>query len=464
MTDYARSYREKHGLTPSNGEPIVITEMANARRLIGAHGEDLRYSKQLGCWFVWDSRRFVEDLTGRAQQLAQDVVHSTLDVVGAESDDQTKREKFKAWLAAQRASSVRGVLDLAWSEPGVAVTVDELDADPWLLNLENGVLDLRTLGFRDHDPGYNITKIVQAPYLTDAASPAFDEFIQRVLPDEEVRGFVQRGLGRCVTGDVGDQHLFIPHGGGANGKSTLLNSVRRLLDDYAVHLHPDVLMATKHNQHPTALTDLLGARFAMTIEVEQGKRLAESLVKMLTGGENIRARRMHRDFFEFAPTHKLWLACNHLPTIWGADEAIWRRILVIPFTVTIPEDERDPDLPEKIWAERAGLLRWLIDGYRAWREIGLDPPEAVRVRTERYRSDQDHLGAFLEQRCDTSDPRASTPVKDIREAYETWCEGGQLEPLSKTVWGRNLSERGFEPDPANRHRRIGLKLKREAAP
>jgi putative DNA primase/helicase len=281
--------------------------------------------------------------------------------------------------------------------------------------------------------------------------------VRHVLPDAEVRGFVQRALGRTLTADVSDQRLYIPHGTGANGKSTLLGLVRRLLEGYGVHLHPDVLLVTKHAQHPTALTDLLGARFAVTVEVEQGRRLAESLVKTLTGGENIRARQMHRNFFEFSPTHKLWLCCNHLPTVWGADEAIWRRILVVPFTVTIPEDEQDRDLPAKLWKERAGVLRWLVDGYRAWREIGLDPPEAVRARTDRYRADQDHLGAFLEQCC-TVEPDTTVMSKDLRSSYEQWCEDAQQEPLNKTVFGRSLSDRGHEPDPGNRNRRVGLTL------
>lgn len=434
-----------------------ITDLWNARRLIETHGTELRHAPQLGAWLVWDGRRWAEDVTGEAVRRAKRVIDDLREVVFSDEEPSAQRRRLAAWQRAQQAGRIDGLLRLASTEPGVPVLVSNLDADPWLLNVANGTLDLRSGELREHRRGDLITKLIDVDFDPDATAPTFERVLERVLPDRDVRSFTQRALGSALTGDVSDQVLNLAHGDGANGKSTILNLVRRLLADYAVQLAPDVLWTSARDQHPTGLTDLRGARLAVTIEVEQGRGLAESLVKSLTGGEPIRARRMRCDYFEFAPTHTIFVACNHLPVVRGADDGIWRRLVVIPFLVTIPPAERDPHLPERLWAEREGVLAWLVAGCLAWQRDGLSPPPTITATTESYRVEQDHLGGFLAARCEFgSSYQAATG--DLRLAYETWCEQAGAEPLSRTMFGRMLGDRGIPASRDKRHRQ-GLQLK-----
>jgi putative DNA primase/helicase len=445
----------EHKLTGDGGVPPQITDLANARRLVAAHGEDLRYAPELGMWLAWNGRRWAEDATGEASRRAKDVVDALRSLVlSAGTDSAAQRKLLSGWQRSQQSSRIEGMLRLAATEPGVPVLAGALDADPWLLNVADGTVELTTGMRRDHRRDDLITKLAPVDYEGADHAPTFHQFLNRVLPDPDVRTFVQRALGSSLTADVGDQVLFIANGPGANGKSTLLNLIRRILGGYAVQLPPELLMASKHDAHPTGLTDLRGVRFALTIEVEQGRRLAEALVKMLTGGERIRARRMRQDFFEFSPTHKIWLACNHLPLVHGADDGIWRRILVVPFNVTIPEHERDGNLPEKLWAERTGILIWLLDGCLAWHEHGLMPPASVVGASNRYRTEQDHLGGFLEACC-TINEHARADAKVLRTRYEKWCAEAGDEPITKAAFGRELADRGY-PSSRDRRSRLGL--------
>jgi putative DNA primase/helicase len=446
--------------TPPNGAGIVVTDLANARRLIDHHGADLLYASQLGRWFVWDGRRFAEDTTGGAARRAKDVVDHLVDLLRDVADTAERKRLFTDWIRAQHASRIEGMLALARTEPGVPVTVDQLDADPLLLNIENGTLDLRARELRPHARGDRITKLAPVGYDSNAEAPRFHAFLERVLPDAGIRGYVQRVLGMGITGDVSEQRLPIAHGAGANGKSTLLGVVHGVLGDYACQLAPDVLLLTQHLQHPTSLMPLRGARLAISVEVEEGRRLAEVLVKQLTGGEQVVARYMRQDFVSFDPTHTIVLACNHLPAVGGDDHAIWRRLAVVPFDVQVPEEEQDRHLPGKLGEERAGILNWLLDGYAAWQRQGLAPPDAVTARTERYRQEQDHLGGFLADCCDIG-AGFTADSKKLRESYESWCEDAGLEPLSKRYFGLRLGERF--PTDKSRRRRLGLRLQREAA-
>jgi putative DNA primase/helicase len=442
---------------PKNGEGIVVTDLANARRLVDRHGDDLLYVPRVG-WFVWDSRRFAEDVTGEAARRAKDTVDHLVDLLREVQDTAERKRLFADWLRSQHASSIEGMLTLARSEPAVVATVDQLDADPWLLNLENGTLDLRERVLRPHDRADRITKLAPARYDPDAAAPRFGAFLERVLPNEQVREYMQRVLSMGLTGDVSEQRLPIAHGTGANGKSTLLGAARGALGDYACQLAAETLLFTKFPQHPTNLMELRGARLAVSVEVEEGRRLAESLVKQLTGGELVVARYMRQNFVSFAPTHTIVLACNSLPAVWGSDNAIWRRIAVVPFDVHVPESEQDKGLPDKLREERAGVLNWLLDGFAAWQRDGLNPPEEVTARTAQYRQEQDHLGGFLTACCDI-DTGYTASAKELRERYETWCGETGLEPLSKTAFGTRIGERF--PTDKSRRRRLGLRIRSE---
>jgi putative DNA primase/helicase len=270
---------------------------------------------------------------------------------------------------------------------------------------------------------------------------------------------VQRAVGYALTASTTAQCLFFLHGGGANGKSTLLTLLGLLLGDYARHAAPELLTYKKSDRHPTELADLFGARLVTSVEVDEGKRLAETLVKQMTGGDRMKARFMHADFFQWLPTHKLFLAANHQPQIRGTDYAIWRRIHLIPFTVTIPEGERDEELPAKLEAELSGILNWAIAGCLDWQRNGLGVPQAVKDATNTYRAEQDILGDFLAEKC-MKDPQATVLSQTLYAVYAVWCEAGKETALNKNAFGRALTERGFSDGKGAKGARIrrGLRL------
>jgi putative DNA primase/helicase len=242
--------------------------------------------------------------------------------------------------------------------------------------------------------------------------------------------------------------LFFLHGMGANGKSTLIGVLQGLLGEYAKQAAPELLVSRGGDRHPTELADLFGARFVASIEVDEGKRLAETLVKQMTGGDRMKGRFMRQDFFEWEPTHKLILAANHRPEIRGTDYAIWRRIHLVPFTVQIPEEERDKQLPAKLRVELPGILTWAIAGCLDWRRNGLGVAEAVREATEGYRAEQDILSDFLEDEC-TLGPDLWVSASSLHEAYVAWSGGrGQrgAAVLSPTAFGSRCAERGFRSE------------------
>ncbi len=419
-----------------------LTELGLARRMVKSYGNRIRYVPQIRTWYVWDGQRWAEDITGDVTRMAK----ATVDALhGSARFDLERRESLtKAWLKMQTASHLRAIVELACTEPGVPVTTDELDPDVWALNVGNGIIDLHTGELRPHNQTEMCTKLVPIDYDLEAVCPTWERFLGEVFDgDESLIEFVRRFAGYSLTGDVREQLLLFADGSGANGKSTLLGMLRQLAGDYGVQLDPAVLTAGQHDQHPTGLTDLRGARLVTTVETEANRRLAEALVKQLTGGDPIRARRMRGDYFEFWPTHTLWLAGNHLPAIRGTDLGIWRRIALVPFDVSFEGERQDPKLPAKLADEAPGILAWAVRGCLEWQREGLRLPERVRAATKDYRVSQDHLGRFLAECCVIEDT-ASVASKDLRAAYEQWCSEQGERAWSAQAIGRELTDRGFD--------------------
>jgi len=439
---------DETGSLKSYGDPL--TELGLARRLVAEGRGRFRYAPEIRAWYVWDGTRMAEDVTGEVYRLAKQVV----DRLHAEARFAVERrsELTRAWLKFQSAARIRAIVELATTEPDVPVMMGELDADPWALNCANGVVDLRTGELRQHDPAELHSKIVPIVYDASAAAPYWTRFLEEVFDgDAELMRFVKRFAGYSLTGDVREQLLIFAHGTGANGKSTMLGTLRQLAGDYGVQLDPAILTAGTHEQHPTGLSDLRGARLVTTIETDAGKRLAEALVKMLTGGDPIRARRMRCDYFEFWPSHTIWLAGNHLPAIRGTDLGIWRRIALVPFDVTFEGERQDPTLPAKLAVEAQGILAWAVQGCLEWQRHGLEVPERVKAATARYRNSQDHMGRFLEECCVTDD-NAHISAKALREAYELWCVEQGEKPWSAKAVGNELTDRGFDTSQLGKRR------------
>jgi putative DNA primase/helicase len=348
--------------------------------------------------------------------------------------------------AAPRLTSgktVAAVVMLARVDRRVAAVVQQWDADQWLLNTPEGAIDLRAGGeLRPRPEAYCTKATAVAP---GGGCPLWLKFLDRVTAgDSELQAFLQRMAGYCLTGSTQEHALFFLHGTGANGKTVFNNTLSGVLGDYATTAPMETFTESKQERHPTDLAGLLGARLVTATETEDGRRWAEAKLKQLTGGDRISARFMRQDFFQFTPQFKLLISGNHKPGLRGVDEAIRRRMNMIPFTVTIPEGERDPKLAEKLKAEWSGILQWAIDGFHAWLEQGLAPPESVRAATEAYLEAEDALNAWIEESCER-DRSAWESSSALFASWKAWAERSGEFVGSKKCLGENLDARGFVP-------------------
>ena len=420
-----------------------LTDLGNARRLVHRHGRNLRYCWLWRKWLVWDGKRWVKDDTGEVYRLAKETVSSIYQEAAEAPNDEARKELGKHATRSEAGARIKEMVDLARSD--VPVMPDELDASPDLLNTESGTIDLRTGELREHRREDLITKIAPTTYRPDAAAPTWEAFLERVLPGEDLRAFVQRAVGYSATGDTSEQCMFINHGGGANGKSTFQEAIAAALGDYAMRAPTEMLLAKRSDGVPNDVARLKGARFVSASETEEGRRLAESRIKDLTGQDTITARFMKAEWFDFAPTHKLWLSTNHKPEIRGTDAAIWRRIRLVPWAVTIPPAEQDKKLPIALRHELAGILAWVVRGCLQWRREGLQAPDEVRKATGEYRAEMDVLAGFLVECCEL-DTGHWEYAKDLYECYKRWCDENGERPEPQRKFGGRLGERGFQRD------------------
>lgn len=421
-----------------------LTDLGNAERLVDQHGDDLRYCPPWRKWLVWDGLRWRPDTDGEAERRAK----ATVRTIAREAEGVADSERFKAILKhASRSEGVpriRAMLEAARVESGIPAQPDELDAYPWLFNVANGTLDLRVGRIRAPRRVDMMTKTGPVAYEPDAACPRWDRFMEDILPDPEDRDFVQKAVGYSLTGRADEQVAFLMWGSGANGKSTFIETISRLIGPgYARQASSELLLAKNPGNHPSDVAALQGARFISTVETDEGRRLSEALFKQLTGGDRVAARRMYGDWFEFTMQGKLWLATNSKPQVHGTNDAVWRRIRLIPFTVRIPEDRRDAALKDKLWDEAPGILRWAVEGCLRWQREGLKPTANIVAATDEYRTEQDLFGDFLDEYCVVEDG-AETTTDALYNAYVSWASANSLRVLSKNMLSRKLGDRGFE--------------------
>jgi putative DNA primase/helicase len=460
-----RADRPRPANAPDAGPPDVhLTDLGNARRVVLDHGADLKFCHPWKQFLVWDGRRWRPDDTGEPVRRVKATqaelyrrVAGRIAQLGEVADDDDDRKAELARLTAllkhalkwEDARRIEASLNLVKSEPGVPVLPADLDRDPFLLNVLNGTLDLRTGQLRPHDRADLLTKVCPVEYDPDAGCPLWTQFLHRVMDGNgDLVNYLRRVVGYSLTGDVSEQVLFFFYGTGANGKSTFLTTVREMLGDYACQAVSELLMMKAHESHPTERADLFGRRFVATIETDEGKRLAESLMKQLTGGDAVKARRMRQDFFEFDQTWKIVLAANHKPAVRGQDHANWRRIKLVPWTVTIADDERDKDLPRKLKAERAGILAWAVRGCLDWQRSGLGEPEEVKAATDAYRAEQDLVAGFVADQCFTHPSAKATPSA-LYKAYAAWS-GDTL--MKQRQFGDRLEALGYKRERSNKSR------------
>jgi putative DNA primase/helicase len=403
-----------------------------ALRFAERHADRLRYVAAWRKWIIWDGTCWRFDDTLHAFDLVRRACREVANECG----------KPKIAVAIASAKTVAAVERLAKSDRRIAATTDQWDADPWLLNTPGGVIDLHNGDMRPQRSGDYMTKVTGVAPDRGCSIATWLRFLDRATGgDSALVAFLQRIAGYSLTGSTQEHALFFLYGTGANGKSTFLNALTGCLGDYQRTSAIETFTATTSDRHPTDLAGLRGARLVTAVETEEGRRWAESKIKSLTGGDPISARFMRQDFFEFTPAFKLVIAGNHRPGLRSVDEAIRRRFQLVPFTVTIPLEERDQTLPERLKAEWPGILAWAIDGCLAWQAGGLASPDAVQTATAAYVEAEDALAAWIED-AGERDVNAWEASAVLFRSWKQWAErvGEYVGSLRK--FSQRLEERG----------------------
>lgn len=458
------------------------TDLGNARRLKTRHGKDLRYVRELG-WLAWQVERCVgggqsgrwkrdeNEPMRRAHLVAESMIAEAKAAMAAGAREGENEKRYKKRVAelfdwAHQSSNhgpVKSMINSA--APYLALEMDALDQHHDKLNVANGTLHLEApdrVRLKSPRRSDYATRVAAVAYIADADAPRWEQFMRDVLPDAPTRVFVQKWLGYCLSGDISEQCMVIFEGKGANGKSTLVDVVARLLGDYAMTIPVETFLHQEKRSGAAASPDLArlpGVRLVRTSEPEPGARLSESTIKQFTGGERITARHLFKDMFEFRPTGKLTMSVNIRPTVVGKDHGIRRRIKVVPFTQQFPPGRRG--FAEELLAEGPGVLRWLIDGWRLWREDGLGSCPAIEAATTAYFTEMDPIGSFVAECCEAN-PEAVEFASVLKGAYGRWCAQSSEEEKNATAFGRRLTDMGFAKGKSHGNIvRKGLKVRDE---
>lgn len=438
-----------------------FTDLGNAERLVAAHGRDLRYSPGLG-WFAWDGHRWKPDRDGEVMRRAKNTIRAMYARAAALDDADERKRMLGFAIKSESEARLRAAVKLAETELEVIVGADELDADPWLFNAGNGTIDLQTGELREHSRGDLLVKTSAVEYDPAARSELWQRFLERITGgDPELERFLARAVGYSLTGHTSEEVLFFCHGPSATGKSTTLEALRAVFGEYGAVADFETFLK-RHGDAGVRndVARLAGARLVISVEVDDGKSLAEGLLKLLTGGDTVAARFLYSETFEFRPRFKLWLAANDRPRVNADDSAMWRRIIQPPFTVVIPEAERDERLKIQLRTPevQTAILTWAVNGCLEWQQQGLNVPDSVRDYTASYRAEMDPLRDWLDD-CTTADPAARTSNQELRESYETWCQANGEKPLTAKRFGQLLELKGFISVRSGRARgRDGIRL------
>jgi putative DNA primase/helicase len=452
-------------------------DFGNANRLIQRFGDDLVHVDNNG-WFAWDNTRWDrEGGPSSAAKMAHRVALAIKDEAKALKESHARNAEERSsrlygW-ALQSGNAAKASSMLETAKPYLRKRLADFDTNDLIVAAPNCTIELKSLvETRRNDRRDYVTRVLRVPFIEGAECPTWHWFLNRVQPDEDMREFLQRIAGYCLTGLTVEQCLFIFYGIGRNGKSTFVNVLAHILGDYALNTPVQTFLAKQGGSGGEASPDIArlpGVRFLTVSEVPENGRLDESVVKGLTSNDTVTARHLNQGFFEFKPNFKVIMPTNHYPTIRGTDLGIWRRIRLVPWTVSIPEEEVDKKLEAKLLAEAPGILQWMLTGLEDWLQRGLDPPEKAKAAVEEYRAAMDPVGEFLGACCGCSDgPNPSTgkayetSAKDLYAAYKAWCEREALEPLPGKTFGMKLAGKGINKRKTNgQNLYVGIYVARE---
>jgi P4 family phage/plasmid primase-like protien len=439
---------EKRTAKITTDKPVEFfkcTDYGNAERLVYYHGDNMRYCEPMKKWFVWNGKRWLVDNSLEIDRLAKDTVRR----IYAEALN-CEDAKVRASIAdharkSESSSRIQAMCSLAKSDASIIILPDDLDKDSYLLNCQNGTIDLRTGELLPHRKDDNITKIIPVKYDAGAQCPRWDLFLREIFSDDkDLITFIKYAVGYSLTGSIKEECIFICYGTGRNGKSKMIDTLEYILGDYGKNVDPATFEESRKTSGGASedIARLKGSRFISTIETGQDRRLAESFVKKLTGDRIITARELYQSSFQFEQTYKLWLATNNKPIIKGTDNAIWDRIRLIPFEVYFSEEKRDKDLLKKLIAEASGILNWAIEGCLNWQGGGLYPATSGKVReaTDEYRTEMDILGEFIDEKC-VRNPATFTTKQVLYNVYLGWCSDSGIQHTdTKIKFGKKLKE------------------------
>ncbi len=437
-----------------------LSELDAARFFARSYGDRIRHCAKGGGWFIWDGKRWALDDDGAILRLAAECTDRVAESANAVPDLEQRKKVLNFVISLRKRRGIENFVALAASLDGISIgNPERFDADPWLLNVENGVVDLRTGTLQPHDRDLLLTKLVPIAYNPHAKCDRWERFLDEIFDrDAETVAFVQRAAGYSLTGITREHAFLVLYGIGANGKSSLLALLGQIAGDYGLSAAPETFVDRQAGAATNDLARLRGMRFVSAIETSEGRALAESFVKAVTGGDRISARFLYTEFFDFEPAFKLWLGTNHKPVIKGGDDGIWRRVRLVPFEQRFEGDRCDPNLRAKLEQERSGILAWAVRGCLEWQQRGLEAPASVTGATAAYRSEMDTFSGFIDERCEI-DPEESCSAGELYHAYRTWAERNGEKPLSQRWFSLRLSERGFSSARTMRERRwLGIRL------
>jgi putative DNA primase/helicase len=401
-------------------------DIDNSERFSSLHADRVRWVHAWGKWIVWDDTHWHVDHQGvMVLELAKDVPRELHRLAAGDPLSGEAKSLAKAARKLSSKPRLQAMVDLTRGMDGIRITHDDLDADQWALGVANGWLDLRTGMFHRPDPAKLMTMSARATWQADAHAPLWEKALAEWMPDPELRDYFQRLCGASLVGQVKDHMLVVVYGPGGNGKGTALGSIARTLGDYYTVPHKTLLVAQRHESHDTVKASLFRTRMAVAAESDRRVRLNEASIKELTGGDQLRARRMYENEWSFEPSHTLWLQTNYLPEVSGTDRGIWRRIRVLPWTSTFAGAAEDRDLPEKLDAEKSGILGWLVEGVARWLEVGLADdtvPTAVASATNDYREAEDIVGRWVRENGLGLSPAYTTDASELVDSWKSWTE------------------------------------------
>ena len=445
---------------PDTGK-LTLTDVGNSERLVNLYGNKLRYSYDRNLWLIFTGKRWEWDAGGEIVKLAKETARSLYHEAAFEPDDNKRDALAKHAKASEGNQRIKGMIELARAE--LSVTIEVLNANQYLLNVNNGTVNLRTGELRAHDPSDLLTFFIPLDYKPGIASKVWHDFLYRIFEENErLIRYVQKSLGYSITGCQDEQALWFLHGPGSNGKTTLTGVILDVLGDYAIEIDPLAFVADKNARAGPneAIASLYNKRFVAATEVKTGMTLDVAILKRMTGGESLRNERKFEHGFNFKPTHKLWLSGNHEPRIIDTTNSIWNRLKYITFKVTIDDKERIKGLRNRISREHGeAVLAWLVEGCLLWQSEGLGEPPEVKEAIQAYRDSQDILHDFLVESCFIKTGE-TVPVADMYKEYKAWAEKNDTKPIGKNTFGSRLKEKGFETQRGNANQLVwyGIRL------